>query len=122
VAIVPHSPSVTVRAATMAALVAVLWCTSAGCRSPAVTARSIEPAAFQQRLVDRERITPGQARCVGDQVFGAYDDAAIRTISEQGVIALPSPRWAPYTYAMVECVMGDELAVPVASTPAGTRP
>jgi hypothetical protein len=89
------------------------------CRSNAETTTApIGPIFFQKKVVERENITPEQAKCVSDHVFADYDNPSVRLIAEKGITSLPSTRWAPYTYAMVECVMGKDLLDPGTTLPA----
>jgi hypothetical protein len=93
------------------------------CRSTDGAAAPIGPIYFQKKLVEREKITPEQAKCVSDHVFADYDNPSVRLIAEQGITSLPSTRWAPYTYAMVECVMGKDLTGAGTTLPTpGTAP
>ena len=84
----------------------------------------IDERSFERTLIERERITPDQARCVSRYVFAEYSDAEIRVIHDERFTALSSPRWSGYGHAMVACVIadgpeGESLAAP--SSPSPTR-
>ena len=64
---------------------------------------------FEVRLVEREKITDDQARCVSDYVYAGYEPAAIQVIYDKGLTSLPSPLWSEYAHAMVACLFHDEL-------------
>jgi hypothetical protein len=69
--------------------------------------------AFERQLVEQEDLTVEQAGCVGDYVFDAYEAQEIRVIHEEGMTKLPWLRWGEYAYAMVACVIHDEVVEPL---------
>jgi hypothetical protein len=82
----------------------------------------VDGRSFERSLVERERISSEQARCVSRYVFAAYADDEIRQIVDDGIASLPSPRWAEYGHAVVTCLFHDELAGESLSAPASPSP
>jgi|EndMetStandDraft_5_1072996.scaffolds.fasta_scaffold476429_2 hypothetical protein len=118
-------------------MLAMGWCVVAavllaGCRSgetaatkeatPDAATESVEPVDrhdFEARLIEHEKITDDQARCVSSYVYsGYYDPASIRIIYDKGFTSLPSGLWGEYAHAMVACVLHDEL-IPGSGPPPG---
>jgi len=80
---------------------------------------TVDRAAFEARLIEREQITDEQARCVSDYAYAGYEPEAIRVIYDEGFTSLPSGLWGEYAHAMVACVFEDELGP---ASPSGTAP
>jgi len=97
----------------------LLAATSCGLGTDDGAGETVDRAAFETRLIEREQITDEQARCVSDYAYAGYEPEAIRVIYDEGFTSLPSGLWGEYGHAMVACVFEDELA-PV--SPPGTPP
>jgi hypothetical protein len=59
---------------------------------------------LESRLADRLAASKREAACIVDYVVHDYDDAAVRTIYEEGVTGLPQGLWDPYFYAVIGCL------------------
>ena len=73
--------------------------------------------AFERAMIEREKITAEQARCISGYVFAVYDAAQIAVIDEQGITGLPSPEWAEYGHAFMGCLFHDDGEPPPSDSP-----
>ena len=70
----------------------------------------VDRATFARGLVEQQQVTDAQAQCVTDFVFRNYNASEIRLLHDDGLRALPSPRWGAYAHSMLGCLFHDELA------------
>jgi hypothetical protein len=99
--------SARVGATALVLLVVLALGTSAGCGPDGAT--SVDQAAFEARLREREALDADEASCVGDYVFAGYDEAEIVAIHDDGVAELESDLWSEYVQAMIACTLTDQL-------------
>lgn len=80
-------------------------------------------AELEAVLQERDHLPPEDAACVRAQVEASYTPAELRLIIDETVVALPSQRWAGYSYAFLDCVLAEELGLePATATGPGEAP
>jgi hypothetical protein len=110
--VAPARPYSRLRGLALALLVAlsVALLGSCGGGGGGGAAVGVDRATFARGLVEGRRVTDAQAQCVTDFVFANYDPHEIRLLHDDGLQALPSPRWGAYAHSMLTCLFHDELA------------
>jgi hypothetical protein len=91
----------------LAILLVLAGTTATGCGGGP---EALDRRTFERGLIEQERITAEQARCVSQGIFEFYRPDEIRRIHDDGFSALPQLRWSGYQRVMGRCLFRDELA------------
>jgi hypothetical protein len=71
----------------------------------------VSEAEFTGTMIDRFGATEDQAECITHYVFADYAADEIDLLAEEGMGALPQPRWGPYLNASAACITVDQPLV-----------
>lgn len=67
---------------------------------------------FEAGVAERYETTDEQAACIAAYVYDDYDTAAVRTLHEGGVTALPQALWDPFLQSVIGCTVSPESLDP----------